>query len=294
MTAEATPTPPQVHPLSRPRIEKVTMTLACVLCIAGTLWLSNWLRTPGTPGAAGTILLEPNWPVALGAAWISIIGGAVVAAAIASRVNYDAGLFCACVGAIALALRYGTMRAALHNASNPSVFALMAVETLALFAAVAVAWGILRSGMSAKLLPAEVIYFEEEPDEPLDQKLIAAAAHGVLMVLGMMLFSQSDAKMQSLAAVGLASYLATLGAHQMVPIRPSFWFLLAPAAVGLIGYLTQWMRPGLWNIGDVGGFFAPLCRPIPLDYATVGPAGALLAYWTSHHWRHESIEDELD
>jgi hypothetical protein len=294
MTAEANPTPTPAHPLSRPRIEKFTMALGCALCIVAALWLSHLLRIPGTPGLAGTVLEQPNWPMALGLCWVVIIGGSVLACFIASRVHYDAGLFCASAGAAALAVRFGTMRAALHNASSPTVFLVMAIEVVALFAAVAAAWGVLRALMRAGFLPPEPIAFEDEPEEPLDQKLLASGAYIVLMILMMMLLSQSPAKAQALASVGIASYLAALGAHQLVPIRPSIWLVVAPVVVGVIGYMAQWMSPGAWIIADVGGFFAPLSRPIPLDYASLAPAGALLGYWTSHSWRRGSIEDELE
>jgi hypothetical protein len=294
MTAEANPTPAPAHPLSRPRIEKLTMALGCALCIVAALWLSHLLRIPGTPGVAGAVLEQPNWPMALALCWVVIIGGSVLACLIASRVHYDAGLFCASAGAAALAVRFGAMQAALHNASSPAIFLVMAIEVLALFAAVATAWGTLRLLVRAGFLPPEPITFEDEPEEPLDQKLLASAAFVVLMILVMMLLSQSQAKVQALASVGIAAYLAALAAHQLVPIRPSIWFVVAPVVVAMLGYLAQWFSPGPWIIGDVTGFFAPLSRPLPLDYASLGPAGALLGYWTSHNWRRGSIDDELD
>ena len=37
----------------------------------------------------------------------------------------------------------------------------------------------------------------------------------------------------------------------------------------------------------MGGILPALARPLPLDYATAGTAGALMGYWTSRKWQHE-------
>src|SRR5262245_65668565 len=48
---------------------------------------------------------------------------------------------------------------------------------------------------------------------------------------------------------------------------PSLWFWLGPLVVGVLGYVLQYFAPTDWMIGDARGFFAPLARPMPLDYA---------------------------
>jgi hypothetical protein len=35
------------------------------------------------------------------------------------------------------------------------------------------------------------------------------------------------------------------------------------------------------------GPFAGLVRPLPLDYASAGPAGAILGHWMSRKWQKE-------
>ena len=42
-----------------------------------------------------------------------------------------------------------------------------------------------------------------------------------------------------------------------------------------------------------GSLLAPLSRPLPLDYASVGPAGALIGYWMSRRWhRTRQLESQ--
>jgi hypothetical protein len=62
----------------------------------------------------------------------------------------------------------------------------------------------------------------------------------------------------------------------------------------LFGYLFAWIsppagvefgRPGYGTGG--GGFLVALARPLPLDYASVGTAGALLGYWMRRKSLHE-------
>jgi len=101
-----------------------------------------------------------------------------------------------------------------------------------------------------------------------------------------------------LAAVFVASLLATLLAYSFAPVRPSVWFWMGPLVVGVIGYASgyvNWGRggPSLWKAGLASGFFAPLARPLPLDYASLGPAGAILGYWVSRGWqRAKELEAE--
>ena len=48
---------------------------------------------------------------------------------------------------------------------------------------------------------------------------------------------------------------------------------------------------GYSPLGIVGGMVPPLARPLPLDYASMGPAGAMLGYWVSRSWHLEREHD---
>jgi hypothetical protein len=166
----------------------------------------------------------------------------------------------------------------------------MTFELILLFLGIGVAWLILFKGSRAGWLPAEPIVVEHEP---LDQKLLALLMHVIVMIVAMLLLCRSDQKPQTLAAVAIAAYVASLAAHQFVPIQPSGWFLAGPLVVGLIGYIAQYFNAGnWWMIGDPMGYFSALARPLPLDYASLGVAGTLLGYWTSLRWRQNAAPDE--
>jgi hypothetical protein len=61
------------------------------------------------------------------------------------------------------------------------------------------------------------------------------------------------------------------------------WFWCGPFVVGLIGYIMAASgQDSSLAIGSPTGFFAALARPLPIDYASMGPAGAIIGYWTVH------------
>lgn len=69
-------------------------------------------------------------------------------------------------------------------------------------------------------------------------------------------------------------------AYKYSPVPSSIWYWAGPLMVGLVGYLLVFtgQDPQL-VVGNPSGTFAALARPLPMDYASVGPAGALLGYW---------------
>jgi len=269
--------------------ERFSVTLGCAISVFITLWLARTLHVPTTPHSAGILMQQPAWPIAIGLACVALIGCTILTSVIAGHVHFEGGLFCACFGLAALSYRLGPTRFALFNSSSPSIYVSMAFELIVLFVAVTIVWLIVRAGANAGWLAAEPMSDPAETDEPLDQRILATAAQVLLTILLMMLLSQTDNKVQALASIGIASWIAALAAHHFVPTRPSAWFWVGPLIVGLIGYVGQYFSPSDWMIGDARGFFAPMARPMPLDYASMGVAGALLGYWTSLHWHHARL-----
>src|SRR5439155_21554171 len=96
-----------------------------------------------------------------------------------------------------------------------------------------------------------------------------------------------DRKAQVVWSVAIASLVSSLAAHSLFPARPSIWFWAAPFIVGVIGYAVAGFGGPPLPGGEVGGALPALPRPLPLDYASVGTAGALVGYWTSRKWQHE-------
>ena len=273
---------------------RFNLTAGSIACLLISLWLAATLNLPATPGYAGSLLQQDSWVFVMGAAWLALFGCTAVGTVLSSRIHYEGGLFCACIGLAGWSVRFGSSRYALLNATGPQVYLASAEELILLFVAIAIAWFVLYRLMSSGLLPSEKPIGEADRDEPLDQKFLAAAAQVVVTMIVMMLICQSDAKLQTLASVGIASYVATLAAHYFIATGPSAWFWVGPLVVGLIGYISQYFSPSDWMIGDVHGVFAALARPLPLDYASLGIAGALMGYWTSREWHRERLESDQE
>jgi hypothetical protein len=150
-----------------------------------------------------------------------------------------------------------------------------------LFAALALAWQLL-CGVRGPA-PAHPVSNAEEPIEKssLDEKLLATFTQAAAMMAIMILLCRSDSKTQVLASVGISSALASAMAVQLVKVRESFWLWIAPLAVALFGYLFSAFHADGWQIGLLHGPLAALARPLPLDYLSMGSAGAIFGYWMS-------------
>jgi hypothetical protein len=273
--------------------QRLAFTIGCVVCGLITLGLARLLKIPLSPGRGGILLQQHEWWFAMGITWLIIIAGSALSAIVASRVHYEGGLFCACVGLAALSVRLGPTRFALFSSTvGAKVYLLMALELLLLAIAVAVGWVVLRLMARLGWLPPELPIDDSQPEEPMDQKILAITAQIVVTMILVLLLARSDQKAQVLAAAFVSSYLGALAAHHFVPAQPSMWFWLGPLIVGILGHVMQYFSPTDWEIGDARGFFAPLARLVPLDYASLGTAGALLGYWTSQKWQRDRVASE--
>ncbi len=265
-----------------------TLPLGSLLCLTLAIWLGQTLNVPAVYAKAGSLLQQPAWQIAVATAWIALVAGSLLASIVAGHHHYDGGLFCACLGLAGLSVRMGPSRYALFNASGQAVFLSFAVELVLLFVAIGIAWLLLRRLADLGWLTPESTFEAGDTQEPLDQNLIAVTAQIVIMLLLLSILGQSDRKPQTLGAVGISAYIAALITHHfIVATRPSAWFWVGPLVVGLIGYLGQYINPSGLALGDIEGLFAPLARPAPLDYASLGVAGSLLGYWTSQRWHRE-------
>ena len=268
------------------RGEQAALGAGIVVSILLAWFASRLFGVPASLHRAGILLQQGSGIVAILVVLFVFAASAVLSSVITGRISYDAGLYCACAALATFSVRLGPTRFAM--------FAAMAIELLLLFAGVIGVWLLLHRTSKTGLLPPEILPDPNEEDEPLDQKLLACAAQSVMMIILLMVVVQYDDKVQCLASVGVAAYLATLGAYQFIPTFPSIWFWTGPLIVGLVGYVMQAISHPYWTIGDTGGFFAALARPQPLDYASLGVAGALLGYWTASRWRRVKIEEQLD
>jgi hypothetical protein len=233
---------------------------------------------PARPGYAASVLQQPHWffllPIIAIVFFVSLFLGMLFT----GRIHHEGGLFCAAIGLSVLSARGGPMRYVLFEANGRGVYLLLALEIILLGVILLAAWLALRRFRAEPPLPAETV----GADAP--QKYISTIMHILVMIALMTLLAQSDRKAQALASVAISSVLASLLANWFAPASPGIWFWASPLFVGLLGYVAGFFSPAGLEIGRTSGYFAALARPLPLDYASLGTAGAILGYWISSRW----------
>ncbi len=267
--------------------DRILLAIGSIGCIFVVLWLTGAFGIPAHPHFQGSLLVQPSPVVALIVTLVGLIGCVLLASVVTSIVHFDAGLFCAAIGLLGLSVRGGPLRYVLMYSPGPRVFLILCAELMLLFAFVGIAWGVLWALRGRGLVIDDVTRdgLHEEDNKP-GHHILATLMQAVTMTVLVLLLAQTDEKAQIIAAVGVAAMLGTLAAHSLFPVSPSAWYWAGPLAVGLIGYGLAYVNADVtWTIGKVSGHFAPLGRPLPLDYAGAGTAGALLGYWTSRRWQ---------
>lgn len=264
--------------------------------------IARFFGIPQLPDYGASLLTQPSPLIAVMIVAVTLVACVLLCTLLTGRIHFEAGLFCAAIGMLALSVRGGPIRYVLMYASGEGVFLRLAFETTLLFGCVAIGWYVLLILRDNNLLRGEPLR-DDDPDALPMMGLMALAAQVIGMVLLMLLLAQSDRKAQVAWSVALSSLLSTLLAHSLFPARPSIWFWSGPFLVAMIGYAFAWFGPGPLVGGQVGGMLPQLGRPLPLDYAALGTAGAIMGYWTSRSWQHQrehepdnpdKVEEALD
>ena len=266
--------------------ERILLTLGAVGSYLAFGAVGRFFGIPQLTDYQAALLAQPSPLVAVLIAGITLVACVLLCTLITGRIHFEAGLFCAAIGMFALSTRGGPMSYVLMYAASDAVFLRMAFETVLLYGCVAVGWYVLLILRDNNLLPGEPLR-EDDPDALPLTGLMALGAQVIGMIFLLAVLAQTDGKAQVGWAVVISSLLATLLAHSLFPARPSIWFWSGPFVVALIGYVVAWFGPGPLIGGEVGGYLPQLARPLPLDYAALGTAGALMGYWTSRGWQHE-------
>lgn len=278
---------PDAHPhhwfnsLQRARL---LLSLASLLSLILFYAAAQLINFPHHPGYSVSIFQQHGGHPALDLITILVVLVLTTLAgtAIAGVIRVDGGFFGACVGLLALSARGGNVTATLHAADSPAVYLSLLAETVLLFACLALAWLTLLPLIRRRLLHPDRLRDGVEPrDATLGTKLLATATQVVAMIVLMMLLAQSDDKVQVIGAVAVAAFAAAALAHSAFPVEPSLYFWIGPGVTAVIGYAWAYSSPGPWLVGHPAN---ALAAPLPLDYASVGPASALLGYWMSRRW----------
>lgn len=236
-------------------------------------------QIPSLPGYDGIFFLQPSPIAIIAIVAVLLIVATLVCTVLAGAVHFEAGLFAAAFGLITITLRCGTIQSVLFEANgSQSIFLRLIIELLLLGVVLIIAWLMLRQIARTVRGPDAVTPIA---DSGFLNNLTATAAQVVITAVLLMIFCQSDAKNQCLASVAVASTVGTMLAYKYAATRVSIWYWAGPLIVGIIGYAIALIgQDSTLAIGYPTGMFAPLARPLPLDYASVGVAGAILGFWS--------------
>jgi len=282
------------------RRSKLLLLVGIVVAVVAFRFVSRQFHVPDSPHFSGSLLESGNPYVQLIAVGVTLLVSVLVGTLVAGTIRFDAGLFCGLVGMVALSTRCGTIGDVLRNTApqgSPTVFVHLALELVVLYAFISVAWSILRGLHGSGYLKADEFRDGvEDTDEPIVFKVSALAMQVGVMAVLMFLLAQTDDKAQTILSVGLAAFVGACAAYYMYPISPSPWLWVGPLIVGVVGYGLAYFNTtpadDLWKTGQLTHALAALARPIPLDYATAGPAGAILGYWMSRKWHRERLAED--
>jgi hypothetical protein len=293
MTADL-PTTPETDPANRSILfnsyqrARFLLTLAAVIAFILFWFIGRWFGIPFDRGYDDSLLLQKAAAMDFLLVIVGLFMSVNIGTIIAGPIRYDAGLCTACLGLLALSVRGGPIRYVLFADPKPDVYLTLLAELILLFLLLAAmaffqkffhTLGWLRADAQRDGLPDT----EHLPSE----KFQAAAVQVIIMAILIYFLAATDRKFQVLCAVAIASFVAAMIAHSIFPVRPSAWFWVGPLIVGAIGYIWAYAQSGDWLIGASAN---PLARPLPLDYASVGPAAAIVGYWMSRRWHRDRVE----
>jgi hypothetical protein len=257
---------------------RVALTVAAAVSCLIFAAACRIFSLPALPGFDGSLFLQVSPAAAFVIIAVLILVTTLIGTVLAGAIHFEAGLFAAAFGLMIVSLRCGTIQSVLfETGGKSSVYFRLFIELILLGLIIAVAWLMLWQlartvhGADSSMQPSNVTLLDG---------LTATAAQIVITAVIVLVLCQAATKNQCLASVGIASMIGSILAHKYAPARPSFWFWVGPLIVGSVGYaLAATGQVSNLATGTPAGMFAPLARPLPVDYASIGVAGAIFGYW---------------
>jgi hypothetical protein len=270
---------------------RILLLLGSIVCFCLNWWAAAFFGIPARPGFNGSLFLQPSIVSTLLVIAVLLATGVLIGTVVAGMIRFNAGLLISTLALAAFSIRGGSSRstlfAGLSTVGSPQLFLRFMIETIVLTLLVGLCWTVLRALHAAGTLK------DREGSPTLTPAESAHETSGILIqliitALGILLLAQSDAKQQVLAAVFIASFAGSAISHTTFSTGPRSWYWLPPLVVGMAGYLIAYVTPPAGvATADLRGLTAALARPLPLDYASMGPAGAILGHWMSRRWQKE-------
>lgn len=301
-------------------LEKAHVQAAAAAALA-FMWFVGWrLVQPEDPQAALTFIPTGHYTCfAVFAALVLAFAAGCALATLPARP--EGALLATLVGAAGLSLRSAPMRTLLWQFPDPRwVFLKLAVEALLMVAVLIGAAGVilLVRGVFRRLAPRWVWKERPEqlpggaekagaqgrapdPSEPAATLRAGAARAGACLLMEMaaatvllvLTFRSSDRGQIAFALVG-SFFLSALIAHQTFPARTVAACWLGPVimavAVFALGYLVaNYSDQPTWHAALMVAQRLPLRAALPVDWMTLGGAGAVGGFWLSRRFHYARL-----
>ena len=281
---------------------RLLLLSSAILCFCGFWWGGVLFRVPVHRGYEASLLQQPQRMVAILLVAMGLFACVAIGTAVAGMIRFNAGMLTAGIGLSALSARGGTIRdailwelakghlAAASQAAGAGIFLQLALETALLAAVLGLLWLIL-----LQLHHGRIIQDREGPavfDEG-GEVLMSLTLQGMITALMVLLLAATEAKHQVVAATAIGSFIGAVGAQALLPTTPRSATWLPPMLVGIVGYLLAYFDPAGIVTANLHGWTAGLARPLPLDYAGIGMAAAVMGHWIARQWTRAALREKL-
>lgn len=268
---------------------------------AGIFMTLGWIAmAPDDPYGAVSLLMRGRaagmWLQAAGLALVT----SVIATVLVGRILPFAGPFAAAFGLAVVSLRGGTSESLLLAArttagGTKSMAVQMALEGLAWMAVLALSvivgeatakWCLPRIGPQQNSLV---------PGRPKPAYVFPLAAVAIAMltfnILGAGMQSREIRHTQVCFVVGASVWIGCYVAFRFVPTLTILWYFATAALLTLVGYSWAALQTDSPNL-PLSVPPSIFLRVLPIQFAAVGTAGSIAAYWSNlHHQGSYSADD---
>src|SRR5688572_18565096 len=123
--------------------DRTLLTIGALAAYGIFAGVAELFAIPRVEGFQGSLLAQPASVLALLVAGVVLIACVTLISPFAGIVRFEAGLYCAAIGMIALSIRGGPMRYVLMASPGDGIFLKLIVELLVLFAFVGASWAVM-------------------------------------------------------------------------------------------------------------------------------------------------------
>jgi hypothetical protein len=267
-----------------PNWSRLAIAVAWIICSFLVWHAAALFNIPQLRGFDGSLFCDSSAAASILVVAVMLIVCTLLGTVIAGAIEFEAGFYAATLALAMVSLRSGTVRSVIfETGGTEAVYYKLAGEAVVLGIFLGAAW-IALCLMEKWSLPAHSQNGRlAKPD--FQQGLAALGTQLLATGIFVCILAQSETKKQAIAAVFVSSIVGGAAAFASFPTKQSYWYWAGPVLLGIIGYLIAATGNvgGIAN-GNLEGMFAALARPLPIDYVSVGPAGAILGCWMAKGW----------